>query len=193
MKLPRAFGPIDVAVLVVILVMVVLPPRRMYASAAVAGDDATRFELAVAEARTIAHPTDGADVTELARRLGDANFKDWAVAVSVEGAAAAKGTPSEWKALLAASVAYVDKLEVGPALDFANRALATCRGLSGGCPSWEDARMSLYQQHLAAGIKSGIDPRIDPKGFREAGEAALRSIRLKSSERERGSVPSAPQ
>ena len=53
--------------------------------------------------------------------------------------------------------------------------------------------VSLYQQHLAAGIKSGIDPRIDPKGFREAGEAALRSIRLESSERERGSVPSAPQ
>jgi hypothetical protein len=193
MKLPRMLGPIDIAMIAVILVMVVLPARRMYARAAVPGDDAARFAVAVAEARTIAHPEDGANVGELARRLGDANLEDWAVQAAVSGAAAAKGSPTEWKALLAASIAYVDKIEVVPALDYANRALATCRGQSTGCPTWEDLRMSLYQQHLDAGVRSGIDPKLDPRGFREAGEAALRTIRRKSNARERGTVPSAPQ
>lgn len=193
MKLPRTFGLVDIAVVTVILAMVVMPPRRMYAEAAIPGDDSAQFALALAEARTIAHPEDGNRVSELARHLGDANLKDWAVEVAVDGAKAAKGSPTEWKALLAASVAYVDKVEVVAALDFANRALTTCRGLQSGCPSWEDVRMSIYQQHLDAGIKSGIDPKLDPKGFRTAGESALRSIRLNSTERERSSVPSAPQ
>lgn len=192
MKLPR-IGIVDLAVVTVIFGIAVLPPREMYASAAIPGDESTRFGLALAEARTIAHPTDGALLTDFARRLGDANQKDWAIEASIEGANAAKGSPTEWKALLAASVAYVDAIEVVPALDFANRALTTCRGMAGGCPSWEDVRMSIYQQHLDAGIKSGIDPKLDPKGFREAGESALRTIRLNSSERERSSVPSAPQ
>ncbi|MDX2090978.1 MAG: hypothetical protein SFX73_24175 [Kofleriaceae bacterium] len=192
MKLPR-IGIVDLAVVTVILGMAVLPPREMYASAATPGDDSTRFALALAEARTIAHPQDGAVLTDFARRLGDANQKDWAIEAAIAGATAAKGSPTEWKALLAASVAYVDKIEVVPALDFANRALTTCRGMSSGCPSWEDVRMSIYQQHLDAGIKSGIDPKLDPKGFREAGESALRTIRLNSGERERSTVPPAPQ
>ena len=50
--------------------------------------------------------------------------------------------------------------------------------------------MTLYQQHLDAGVKSGIDPRRDPKGFRAAGEAGLRSIRLNSSEKENTPAPS---
>ena len=65
-----------------------------------------------------------------------------------------------------------------PALDYANRALTACHESADACPSWEEIRMKLYQQHLDAGVKSGIDPRRDPKGFRAAGEAGLRSIRL---------------
>jgi hypothetical protein len=41
--------------------------------------------------------------------------------------------------------------------------------------------MQLYQEHLDAGVKSGIDPRKGPAAaaaFRKAGEAALRQIRL---------------
>ena len=38
--------------------------------------------------------------------------------------------------------------------------------------------MQLYQQHLEAGVKSGIDPHRDPHGFRRAGESALRQIHL---------------
>jgi len=89
----------------------------------------------------------------------------------------------------AASVAYVDKLEVKAALDYATLALASCRALQGGCPSWEEVRMTLYQEHLDAGVKSGVDPKRDPKGFRAAGENAVRSIRLNTQERENQAPP----
>jgi hypothetical protein len=193
MKLPRTIGLVDLAVITVLIVMVVLPAREMFASPAQKGDDAAQFALALSEARTIADPTNGDKLGDFSRRLGDANYKDWAIEASVDGAARAKGSSTEWKALLAASVAYVDKLEVKPALDYATEALSSCRTLPGGCPSWEEVRMVLYQQHLDAGVKSGVDPKRDPKGFRAAGENAVRSIRLNTQERENPPSPPPPQ
>ena len=38
--------------------------------------------------------------------------------------------------------------------------------------------MSFYRQHLAAGIESGIDPKRDPVGFRNAGERGMRAVRI---------------
>ena len=193
MKLPRSIGLVDIAIVTVVLVMIVLPARKMYASAAHKGDDVAQFSLALSEARTMAHPTDGTQAADLARRLGDANFRDWAIEVSVDGALRARATPTEWRALLAASIAYVDRLDVKAALDYANRALNTCQAMQGGCPSWEEVRMSLYQKHLDAGVASGIDPRHDPKGFRTAGESAVRTIRLNTQDRENSpSPPRAP-
>ena len=179
MMMPRQIGLVDLAVITVLLVMVVLPPREMFASVAAKGSETDQFSLALTEARTFSDPADGQKVSDFARRLSDVNYKDWSVEAAVAGSKRAAGSPTEWKALLAASVAYVDKIDVVPALEYAGRALATCRALRpDGCPSWEEVRMSLYFEHLDAGVKSGIDPRIDPKGFRRAGEAAIRSIRL---------------
>ncbi|MBA3457985.1 MAG: hypothetical protein H0T42_33185 [Deltaproteobacteria bacterium] len=192
MKLPRSIGLVDIAIITVVLVMIVLPARRMYASAAHKGDEAARFGLALSEARTMAQPNDGMHAADLGRRLGDAEFKDWAIEVAADGAVRARGTPSEWRALLAASIAYVDRLDVVAALDHANRALASCQAMQGGCPSWEEVRMQLYQQHLDAGVSSGIDPRHDPKGFRTAGEGAVRTIRLNTQDRESGPGNRAP-
>jgi hypothetical protein len=190
MQLPRFLGLVDLAIATVVIGIVVLPARQMYAHAAQKGDEAQQFGLALAEARTIAHPDDGAAVGELARRLGESAFKDWAVEASVHGAERAKSSTSAWRALLAASVAYVDKIDVIPALDYANRALTACHAQTDACPTWEEIRMKLYQQHLDAGVKSGIDPRRNPKGFRAAGEAGLRTIRLKQTEQENSSVGS---
>ncbi len=188
MQLPRFLGLVDLAIATVVIGIVVLPARQMYAQAAHKGDEPTQFGLALAEARTIAHPDDGAAVGDLARRLGESSFKDWAVEASVHGAERAKSSTSAWRALLAASVAYVDKIDVIPALDYANRALDACHLSADACPSWEEIRMKLYQQHLDAGVKSGINPRTNPKGFRAAGEAGLRSIRLKQTEQETSTV-----
>lgn len=184
MQLRRFVGLVDLAILTVVIATVVIPARTMYAAQAQKGDETQQFGLALAEARAIAHPDDGAAVSDLARRLGEAAFKDWAIEAAVHGSERAKSSPTAWRALLAASVAYVDKLDVIPALDYANRALAACKASATACPSWEEIRMTLYQQHLDAGVKSGIDPRRDPKGFRAAGEAGLRSIRLSNPEKE---------
>jgi len=192
MKLPRNVGLVDLAVATVVFVLVVLPGREMYTSSVFKGDDAAQFAVALAEARTLAEPSNGAYVADFARQLGEAGHVDWAIEVAVDGASRAASSPTEWRAQLAASIAYVDRLQVEPALDYANRALTACRAMRDGCPTWEEVRMKLYQEHLHAGVSSGIDPRVDPKGFRAAGESALRSIRLKSSERERDAVPSRP-
>jgi hypothetical protein len=184
MQLSRFVTFIDLAIALVVLVALVLPAREMYASAAIRPSQASaaeQFAVALAEARTIAHPEDGAAVDDLARRLGTVGFKDWAIEVARNGSERAKASPSQWRALLATSVAYVDRLDVVPALDYANRALAACDATGAACPSWEQVRMKLYQQHLDAGVKSGIDPHKGPaaiKAFRHAGESALRQIHL---------------
>lgn len=178
MALTRYVGLVDLGVATVVFVTVFLPPRQMYASAAHKGTDEEQFGLALAEARTMAHPEDGTATDDFARRLGAAGFKDWAIESAVHLSDRAKGSPSRWRALLAASVAYVDHLDVVPALDYANRALAACELQQQSCPSWEEVRMKLYEQHLDAGVKSGIDPHKNPRGFRKAGENALRSIHI---------------
>ena len=45
-------------------------------------------------------------------------------------------------------------------------------------PSLEEIRMQLYQEHLDAGVRSHIDPRRDPAGFRKAGEKGIRAVHI---------------
>jgi hypothetical protein len=194
MKLPRFVGMVDLGVATVVAVMIFLPAREMYASSVVKGDDTKQFAIALAEARTMVNPGDGIAVEELARSLDDAAQKDWAVETSVHASERAKDSPTRWRALMAASVAYVDRLDAVPALDYANRALTACHamqeaGNAAACPSWEEIRMTLYQKNLDAGVKSGIDPHSDPNGFRKAGESALLQIHLGTGhDKERGSA-----
>ncbi|MGE5187075.1 MAG: hypothetical protein ACM31C_33725 [Acidobacteriota bacterium] len=183
MRMPRVFSLVDVAILTVVAVALFLPAREMHAAPVIKGDDARQLAVALAEARTIARPGDGRAVEDFARRLDEVGANDWAIEAAVRASERAKESPTRWRALLAASAAFVDRLDVVPALDYANRALAACtsaqeKGNTAACPSWEEIRMELYQKHLDAGVKSGIDPRVDPAGFRRAGESALRQIRL---------------
>jgi hypothetical protein len=180
MALPRIVSLVDFGVLAVVAVAIFLPAREMYAQNAIKGDE---FSVALAEARTMATPGDGKAVEDFTRKLSEAGLKDWAVEAAVRASERSKDSPTRWRTLIAASTAYIEKLDVVPALDYANRALAACestreKGDASACPSWEEIRMRLYQQHLDAGVKSGIDPRRDPQGFRAAAETALRHIRL---------------
>jgi hypothetical protein len=189
MHLPRYFGIVDIGILSFVVIALVLPPREMYASEAIKGDDAKQFAVALAEARAIVHPQDGRVAEDFARVLGEANQKDWAIDAAVAASEHAKGSPTRWRALLAASVAYVDRLDVVPGLDYANRALTACASDATSCPTWEQIRMELYQQSLDAGVKSGINPHRDPRGFRKASESNMREIHLGGSrESERGSA-----
>jgi hypothetical protein len=197
MPLSRFVGFVDLGVATVVLVTLVLPAREMYASAVDAGDEAERFGLALAEARTMAHPDDGAAIAELSRRLGAARENDWAIEVAVHGGERARQSPSRWRALLAASVAFVDRRDVVPGLDYANRALSSCDDHAAGCPSWERLRMSMYREALDAGVAAGIDPRRGPaaaEAFRRAGERAVRPIHVGGRDAGGGAAtpPSAP-
>jgi hypothetical protein len=181
MAMPRFLSLLDIGVGAVVAVALFLPAREMYADNVIKGDESKQFAVALAEARTMARPGDGQAVEDFARKLGEADLKDWAVEAAVKASDRAKDSPTRWRALIAASVAYVEKLDVIPALDYANRALAACesareKGDAEACPSPEEIRMRLYQQHLDAGVKSGIDPKVNAKGFRDAAQSALRQI-----------------
>ena len=180
MRLSRYVGFVDLGILAIVFVLVALPPREMFARDAAKGSDADQFALALAEARAVVHPDDTVGATDLERRLVAANFRDWAITETVRAVAANQGKPDLWRALLSVSIAYVDRVDVKPALDYANRALNACHASAQSCPSWEEVRMDLYQRSLDAGVKSGIDPWRDPLGFRKAGERALHPIHVNS-------------
>jgi hypothetical protein len=177
-QIHRLLSLTDLVVLVVVAVVLFLPAREVIATPVAKLDPETRVALAFAEARARAHPDDGKAVADVARRLGDAGEYDWAVQAAVVGADRAQTSPTRWRALLAASIAHADRLEVKEALELANHTLGECNEVGeGACPSYEEVRVEIYQRHLDAGVKSGIDPKKDPKGFREKGEAALRQVR----------------
>lgn len=177
MGMPRLFGFVDLGVTVVVAVAIFLPARDMQASPAIKGDE---FSVALAEARTQAHPGDGVAIETFTRKLGEAGMKDWALESAVRLSDKAKDSPTRWRALSAASVAYIEKVEAVPALEYANKAIEACEAAAKvdptACPTFELVRMQFYQQHLDAGVASGIDPKLDPAGFRRAGQSKLRQI-----------------
>jgi hypothetical protein len=172
----KRVGPIDIAVVVVLLLALVMPPRELIASAAIRGDEAATFALGLAEAKTIIAPKDGAARALLLRRLEDAHQNDWALEEATRGAAVA--TPqTAWQVWLGLSLGYVDRLDAVEALKDAQRALEACDATA--CPGWERARMEIYRDHLDAGIQSGIDPKLDPRGFRTAGERHIHAAHVR--------------
>jgi hypothetical protein len=182
MRFVRYVSLIDVVTAVMVLFILLLPSRTMLVAWAAAGTEPARYSLAIAEARSIDDRKDGELISELSRRLGEAGFGDWAVEAAARGSVHADGAPSQWRALMATSVAYVERLDAVLALDYARQALAACATARAVdervCPSWEEVKMDLYARHLDAGVASGIDARKDPAGFRRAGEAALRTIHV---------------
>lgn len=175
MKLPQFVGLVDLGIATVVAVAIFLPAREMYASHAIKGDE---LAVALSEARTIARPDDGLATEQLARELGQAGMKDWAVEASKRSADRSKASPTRWRALMAASVAFVDELDVNNGLDYANMALSTCHDNAATCPGFEEVRMTVYEQNLEAGVKSGIDPHHDPVGFRKASEKGMFQVHL---------------
>lgn len=182
MRFVRYVSLIDVVTAVMVVFILVLPQRTMLVAWAGKGDAPVHYSLAISEARSIDDRKDGQLISELARRLGAAGYGDWAVEAGARGSVEAEGSPSQWRALLATSVAYVERLEAVPALDYVRKALAACAAARAVdervCPSFEEIRMDLYARHLDAGVASGIDARKDPTGFRRAGEAGLRAIHI---------------
>jgi len=169
---------VDLTVAVVVAVAVLLPPRPQHAVAAARGDADAQWSLARAEARLLAQPGDAAVAVDLSRRLREARLLDWAIEAPALAVEDAGPSPARWRAMLATSAAFAERLDVEQAYAWAQEALEVCATAGTACPSWEEVRVQLYARHLEGGIRSGIDPKKDPDGFRRAGEQTLRQIRL---------------
>lgn len=187
MALTRHVGILDICLVIVVLIAVAIPARTMYARDAFAPDD--HLELARAEARTIVNPEHGGHVEQLIYKLGENGFTDWAIAVGARGVDASRDHAQHWRALVAASVAHVDRLEARTAFTLAERALAACiEAGASACSSTERVRLEIFHDHLAAGIEvSTFDEHgrvTNPQDFRKASERKIRNIRLRDAPRQ---------
>jgi len=175
------FGVLDIAALVLVAIVVVLPPRATHVSAGHPPiDTATSAEISKYQARLAADPGDGAAAEELAETLVEAGYSDWALRVAGD-ATRFKESPTLWRALRGVSATHADRIEIKEALEWGAQALAACRDAGNSCPAHEEIRLQIYVDQLRAGLASGVDPKADPAGFREAiSQSGIRNIRLKA-------------
>jgi hypothetical protein len=132
--------------------------------------------VAQAQARLAESPADGAEVGRLADTLVRLNQHQDALRQAGESFEAGGG----WRAAIAVSVVHADRVEVGPALDWANKALAACDGDRSMCPEHDRVRISLYQSGMQAGLESGVDPRLQPEAFRKEVRKSLQPVRIRT-------------
>ncbi len=162
----------------VVAAVILFPERSFVVSHAYPPNQEQVRDIAMAQARLAVEPGDAVAAERLARLLVGVGQTDWAVQVAA--AAVDDAAQVSWRALLAVSAAHADRIEVADAHRFAKLALDAC--LAAGperCPAHERVRMSLYYDQLDAGLASGIDPRVDPKGYQQAVLSAMRIIRYR--------------
>ncbi len=170
-------GLLDVCAILVLLVVLFLPPKGSSVVGAYAhrgqGDKARDVAAELARAGELQmqlyeHPGDGAIAREYAEIMGDLGRFD--MALRIGGQAASVPDPSNWRALAAVSDAFADLRNIEQCLAWAEKALASCESAgSVACPAHEALRLQLHIEQLRIGVdlqKQGIDPRIDPDGFR---------------------------
>jgi hypothetical protein len=173
-------GLLDIVAVGAFLVALVLPsPSREvkslygYTNAAQA---VTVEDLAEAQAEVARDPASGAAAARLAELLVRARQTDWAVRAAVRPATA--DAADRWRALVALSAAYVDRLEIRSALEWAVRAVEACDADGAACAEHEQARLDLYHTALRAAWDSQIDPKVNRKGFADAARRAVPLIRV---------------
>ncbi len=170
-------GLLDIAAVVVLVVLIVLPASGRSIQPLYVHDRASLGpQIAEAQADLARHPDDAVTASHLSDLLTRARQTDWAVRV----AARASAVPSSqrWRAQVAASAAQADRVEFGPALEWAQRAIATCDEPGSDCPDFERGRLEMYVNALRAGWDSGIDPRTNPQGFQDAVRRTAPLIKL---------------
>lgn len=178
--MPFRIGALDIAAAIVVFVVIVLPGRALQVNDAYSSDDDQLRAISLHQARLAADPGDAEAAAKLAESLTRAGQTDWAVQVA--GEASRHSEMASWRAFLAISTAHAERIEVGPAYEFARKALEACAALGigpDGCPGPVHARLSVYTDQLQAGLASGIDPRLDPQGFQDAVLRAVIMVRVR--------------
>jgi hypothetical protein len=170
-------GILDVTAAVVLLVAVLLPApahpvRPLYGRAEVG----LERKLAEAQLEVAQHPGDGTAAAGLADLLVEAHQTDWALRTA--GLAAGQPSPGRWRAAVAVSAAHTDRRELGPALEWAERALTDCALPDAVCPEYERARLETYATALHGVHDSGVDPRLNGRGVNDAVQRAVPLIRI---------------
>ena len=165
---------LDVAVLLLLGVLVVLPRPDVKVKPVLAADGGVRERVAELQTRLLAAPGDTAASLDLADIFLDARRPDWALA-ALGGALAA--SPRDHRLLLRQSLAFADHFEAAPAHRSAADALALCRnGSSAPCGELERGRLELMVATLER-VK-GLDWRKDPNSARESIMKSLRPAYL---------------
>jgi hypothetical protein len=171
---PRV-GPLDVAAVVLVLVVLLLPDRDVEVESAYArlAPDARAdltAQLAAAQGALGRDPADGRAAQDLVELLLVREVAQHDEALRIAGQAAERvGSPTRWRALQALSWAHAERFELEPALATAELALSSCDEHRPACPVHERARLEVWRDELHAGVEAvrgGADPRADPAGFR---------------------------
>jgi hypothetical protein len=173
-------GIVDVSVAIVVVVVILLPPKST-SFGALPMTPEQRQRIDALQARLAAGG--GASLAEdLAEELVAARQSDWALRVA--GAASVQGNPERWIALRAVSTTHAERIEIGPAFEYATLALQACEDAGAHCPPHDHVRLRLYHEQLDAGVRSGIDPRNDPEEFRKAVQGAIRVLNVRPGRRD---------
>lgn len=172
-------GLVDISAALIVLVIVVMPSRPAKIHHAyrdpttLEAPDANKLrEIARLQAELVRDPPRAADLDALVDLLVEYGQSDDAVRIAND--ALARGAEPAWQANLALASAYTERLELAEALEWAKKAR------SAGPPE-EQVRIQLFIAELERGLKAideGIDPRREPKRFRDYVEAPRPPIRI---------------
>ena len=170
-------GLLDIAAVGVLLFALVLPPPAKQVLPIYQKDSLARpNEIAEAQAALARDPLDYPALARLVDLLAEAGQPDQALRSA--GAAYAVESPRRWRAALAVASVHADLLDAKAAFEWAGKALTACDAPGADCPDHERVRVDLYAKALKAGIDSGIDPRVDPEGFKHVIDSATPMIRV---------------
>ena len=171
------WGLLDIAGIGVALVAVLLPPPSKQVFPVYDKQSAAApTEIAAAQAALSRDPQDFAALGRYVDLLAEAGQPDQALRAA--GAAFAQPGPTHWRAAVAVASVHADLLDAKAAYEWAGKALTACDEPGADCPDHERVRVDLYAKALKAGIDSGIDPRVDPEGFKKAIDSATPMIRV---------------
>ncbi|HKA88155.1 MAG TPA: hypothetical protein VKE22_10830 [Haliangiales bacterium] len=169
-------GLLDIAAAGALAAALLLPAPTREIVPLFRNDTSLAAPLAEAQADALRAPHDGRAAARLADLLVRARETDWAIAAATT--AAREPFPGRWRAMVAASAAFTDRIELAPAYAWADQALKACDEPGSDCAEMERTRLDMYVTALRAAVESGIDPAKNPKGFEDVVRKAVPLIRL---------------
>lgn len=171
-------GFLDLSAAILLGLALVIPsPARAVRPLYFKPQAALETQIAEAQAAVSRDPKDGVAAARLTDLLVAAHQTDWAIRTGAVATEAA--SPTSWRAAVSVSAAYMDRRDIGPATEWAARALSACDvAPADACGDDDRARLEMYAKALRAVRDSGVDVKKTSKGVSEAVDRAVPLIRL---------------